>query len=164
MKTLASLLLISATFLGTNTYAQEPSSALEYRPVVSQISSVTRVQVVREIQAVEVGSLAGFNGIGQPVGDVAGDSITFEAIRVQAITVDVIGVTPFRDESRETALNTSDDVALDDSGEAADQIAAGEPADDAVIAEASAVDVIGIYPDGDQSYKSAFSVVHFPRG
>lgn len=31
-------------------------------------------------------------------------------------------------------------------------------------AEVTTVDVIGIYPSGDESYKSAFSAVNLPRG
>src|SRR3546814_11362258 len=90
MKTLASLLLISATFLGANAYAQVPPGTPEYRPLVGQISSVTRVQVVREIQAVKAGGQVSFKEFGQPVADVTGSSLAFEVIRVEAVTVDVL--------------------------------------------------------------------------
>lgn len=147
MKTLASLLLMSATFLGANAYAQEPPSVLEHRPAISGIAPAARLQVVREVRVVKTGRQISFNEIGQPVAGAAGDAVALEVIHLEAITVDVIGVYPPQNQLHNTTFRAAD-----------------EATDGPKVAEASAVNVIGIYPSGDESYKTAFSVVHAPRG
>lgn len=164
MKTLASLLVVTATFLGANAYAQEPPSVLEYRPIISQISSVTRVQIVREIQAVKASGQVSFNEFGQPIADVAGGTIALEVIRLETITVDVTDAYPSRDASHNIAFSGADRVMRSDAEEPATKTAVDEVTDETVVAEASGVDLIGLYSYGDQSYKTAFSVVHAPRG
>ena len=71
MKTLASLLLISATFAGTAAYAQEPSGELDYPPAISQTSSLTRAQVVAELQAAKAAGQVTFGEIDEPAVPVA---------------------------------------------------------------------------------------------
>ena len=55
MKTLASLLLISATFAGATAYAQD-----------SQAESLTRAQVVAELQAAKAAGLVSFGDLDYP--------------------------------------------------------------------------------------------------
>lgn len=108
MKTLALLVLISATIFGVTAYAHEPSGELDYPPAISHTGPVTRTQAISELQAAKT----------------AGQ------------------VTPGETEESATEMVTLEPIRI----------------------EARAVDVIGIYSSGDESYKSAFSVVGLPRG
>lgn len=58
------------------------------------------------------------------------------------------------------AAKAADQVTLGETEEPATEVVTLEP----IRTEATAVDVIGIYPSGDESYKSAFSAVGLPRG
>ena len=86
MKTLASLLLISATFAGTAAYAQEPSGELDYPPAISQTSSLTRAQVVAELQAARAAGQVTFGEIEQPAGPVAASTLTREQVLAELIS------------------------------------------------------------------------------
>lgn len=164
MKTLASLLLMTATFLSANAHAQEPPSVLKNQHVIGQISSVTHVQIFRGIQAVKTGGRVSFDELGQPIADVVGGTIALEVIRVEAVTVDLIDGYPPLNASRNTAFSEIDEVMRSETEEPATEIAADEVADEAIVAEASTVDLRGLYSSGEQSYKTAFSVVHASRG
>ncbi|MBO1110375.1 DUF4148 domain-containing protein [Bordetella petrii] len=84
MKTLASLLLISATFAGTAAYAQEPSGELDYPPAISQTSSLTRAQVVAELQAAKAAGQVTFGETEEPAIQAAASTVTREQVRAEA--------------------------------------------------------------------------------
>src|SRR3546814_2036909 len=76
MKTLASLLLISATFAGAAAYAQEPSGELDYPPVHDTASTVTRAQIQAELQAAKAAGLVTFGEIDEPATQVAASTVS----------------------------------------------------------------------------------------
>jgi len=95
MKTLASLLLISATLAGTAAYAQEPSGELDYPPPISQTSSLTREQVVAELQAARAAGQVTFGETEQPARQVAASSLTREQVRAEAVAAHANGTYAF---------------------------------------------------------------------
>jgi hypothetical protein len=84
MKTLASLLLISATFVGTTTYAHEASGELDYPPAISHTSSLTRAQVLADLQAAKAAGQVTFGEIDEPDTALAATSLTREQVRAEA--------------------------------------------------------------------------------
>ncbi|CAP44153.1 DUF4148 domain-containing protein [Bordetella petrii] len=84
MKTLASLLLISTSFAANAAYAQEPSGELDYPPAVTQTSSLTRAQVVAELQAAKAAGQVTFGELEQPAAPVASSTLTRAQVRAEA--------------------------------------------------------------------------------
>src|SRR3546814_4216338 len=104
MKTLASLLLISATVAGTAAYAQDNQTHsltraqvaaelqaakaagqvsfgdLDYPPVVNQASSLTRAQVVAELQAAKAAGQVVYGETEEAAIPVASSTLTREQI------------------------------------------------------------------------------------
>jgi hypothetical protein len=87
MKTLASLLLISATLAGTTAYAREASGELDYPPALSQTSSLTRAQVVAELRAAKAAGHVTFGEIEEPVIQTAASAVAREQVRAKASAV-----------------------------------------------------------------------------
>ena len=83
MKTLASLLLISASLAGTSAYAQEPSGELDYPPTITQTSTLTRAQVQAELQEARAAGLVAFGETEQPAAQVA-STLSREQVRAEA--------------------------------------------------------------------------------
>ncbi|OZI18333.1 hypothetical protein CAL18_13855 [Bordetella genomosp. 7] len=84
MKNLATLLLISASLAGTAAYAQEPSGELDYPPEVVQTSSLTRAEVVAELQAAKAAGLVTFGDIEEPAKQAAASTLTREQVQAEA--------------------------------------------------------------------------------
>ncbi|OZI21976.1 hypothetical protein CAL18_13850 [Bordetella genomosp. 7] len=84
MKNFASLLLISASLAGTAAYAQEPSGELDYPPEVVQTSSLTRAEVVAELQAAKAAGLVTFGDIEEPAKQAAASTLTREQVQAEA--------------------------------------------------------------------------------
>ncbi|WP_026638640.1 DUF4148 domain-containing protein [Bordetella petrii] len=84
MKNLATLLLISASLAGTAAYAQEPSGELDYPPEVVQTSSLTRAEVVAELQAAKAAGLVTFGDIEEPATQAAASTLTREQVQAEA--------------------------------------------------------------------------------
>ncbi|OZI73687.1 MULTISPECIES: DUF4148 domain-containing protein [Bordetella] len=84
MKTLASILLISAGLAGTTAYAQEPSGELDYPPAVAQTSSLTRAQVVAELQAARAAGQVTFGETEQAATPVASSTLTRAQVQAEA--------------------------------------------------------------------------------
>jgi hypothetical protein len=83
MKTLASLLLISAALAGASAYAQEPSGELDYPPAISQIVSLSHAQVMAELEAAKAAGQLIFGDIDEPVTELATSSLTREQVRAE---------------------------------------------------------------------------------
>ncbi|OZI18181.1 DUF4148 domain-containing protein [Bordetella genomosp. 7] len=84
MKNFASLLLISASLAGTAAYAQEPSGELDYPPEVVQTSSLSRAEVVAELQAAKAAGLVTFGDIEEPAKQAAASTLTREQVQAEA--------------------------------------------------------------------------------
>ncbi|CAM3948907.1 DUF4148 domain-containing protein [Bordetella tumulicola] len=85
MKTLASLVLISASLVGTAAYAQEPSGELDYPPEVVQTSSLTRAQVIAELQAAKAAGQVTFGDIDEPATQTASSTVTRAQVHAEAV-------------------------------------------------------------------------------
>lgn len=65
MKTLVSAVMLSMTMMGA-AYAGEPSGELDYPPINTAASSVTRAQVQAELQAAKAAGQVTFGELEQP--------------------------------------------------------------------------------------------------
>ena len=84
MKTVASFLLISAPFFGAIAYGQEPSGELDYPPTMTEISSLSRAQVIAELEAAKAIGQYIFGDSEEPSAPVADDSLSREQVRTEA--------------------------------------------------------------------------------
>ena len=84
MKNLASLLLISASLAGTAAYAQAPSGELDYPPEVVQTSSLTRAEVVAELQAAKAAGQVTFGETEEPARQASASVLTRDEVQAEA--------------------------------------------------------------------------------
>ena len=100
MKTLASLLLISATFAGANAFAAshtlEPNN-VPFQGVYGHVdaNAPTRAQIVAELQAAKAASQVAFGEIEEPAQVAATSDVTREAVRAEADTTREYGPAAF---------------------------------------------------------------------
>ena len=92
MKTLASLLLISATFAGANAFAASPNlepNNVPFQGVYGHVdaNAPTRAQIVAELQAAKAAGQVTFGEIEEPTQVAAASNVTREAVRAEAIAV-----------------------------------------------------------------------------
>src|SRR3546814_21069136 len=90
MKTLASLLLISATFAGTTAYAASPNlepNNVPFQGVYGQVdaNAPTRAQIVAELQAAKAAGQVTFGEIEEPATQVAASTATREQVHADAV-------------------------------------------------------------------------------
>lgn len=90
MKTLASLLLISATFAGTSAYAASPNSEpnnVPFQGVYGQAdaNAPTRAQIVAELQAAKAAGQVTFGEIDEPATQFAASTLTRGQVRAEAL-------------------------------------------------------------------------------
>ena len=83
MKTLVSAVMLSMTMIGA-AYAGEPSGELDYPPAITQTSSLTRAQVVAELQAAKAAGQVTFGELEEPVAHAAGLAPSRAAVRAEA--------------------------------------------------------------------------------
>lgn len=95
MKTIASVLLISASLAGTAAYAQEPSGELDYPPTITQTSQLTRAQVVAELQQARAAGLVTFGEIDEPATQVATSTVTRAQVHAEAVQANAQGPVAF---------------------------------------------------------------------
>ncbi|CAM4185651.1 DUF4148 domain-containing protein [Bordetella tumbae] len=95
MKTLASVLLISASLAGTAAYAAEPSGELDYPPTITQTSQLTRAQVVAELQQARAAGQVTFGDIDEPVTQVAASTVTRAQVHAEAVQANAHGPVAF---------------------------------------------------------------------
>jgi len=95
MKTIASVLLISASLAGTAAYAQEPSGELDYPPTITQTSQLTRAQVVAELQQARAAGLVTFGEIDEPATQVATSPVTRAQVHAEAVQANAQGPVAF---------------------------------------------------------------------
>lgn len=95
MKTLASVLLISASLAGTAAYAAEPSGELDYPPTVTQTSQLTRAQVIAELQQARAAGQVTFGDIDEPVTQVAASTVTRAQVHAEAVQANAHGPVAF---------------------------------------------------------------------
>ena len=89
MKTLASLLLISATFAGANAFAASPNvepNNVPFQGVYGQVDATapTRAQIVADLQAAQAAGQVTFGEIEEPA-QVAASDVSREAVRAEAV-------------------------------------------------------------------------------
>ena len=92
MKTLASLLLISATFAGANAFAASPNlepNNVPFQGVYGHVdaNAPTRAQIVAELQAAKAAGLVLQGDIEEPALPAADPALTFEQVHAEAIAV-----------------------------------------------------------------------------
>jgi hypothetical protein len=90
MKTLASLLLISATFAGTTAYAASPNlepNNVPFQGVYGHVdaNAPTRAQIIAELQAAKAAGQVTFGDIDEPVTQLAHSTVTREQVRAEAL-------------------------------------------------------------------------------
>jgi hypothetical protein len=91
MKTLASLLLVSATVAATAAYALGPSGELDYPPAISQITSLSRAQVMAEFEAAKAAGRLVFGEIDEPSIPIAESTLSREQVRAEAVAAHANG-------------------------------------------------------------------------
>jgi len=95
MKTIASVLLISASLAGTAAYAAEPSGELDYPPAITQTSQLTRAQVVAELQQARAAGQITFGENDEPVTQVADSNLTRAQVHAEAVQANAHGPVAF---------------------------------------------------------------------
>ncbi|CAM4267172.1 DUF4148 domain-containing protein [Bordetella muralis] len=95
MKTIASVLLISASLAGTAAYAAEPSGELDYPPTITQTSQLTRAQVVAELQQARAAGQITFGDIDEPVTQAAASTLTRAQVHAEAVQANAQGSAAF---------------------------------------------------------------------
>ncbi|OZI45224.1 DUF4148 domain-containing protein [Bordetella genomosp. 4] len=95
MKTIASVLLISASLAGTAAYAAEPSGELDYPPTITQTSQLTRAQVIAELQQARAAGQVTFGDIDEPVTQVAASTVTRAQVHAEAVQANAHGPVAF---------------------------------------------------------------------
>jgi len=95
MKTLASVLLISASLAGTAAYAAEPSGELDYPPTITQTSQLTRAQVIAELQQARAAGQVTFGDIDEPAPQVAASTVTRAQVHAEAVQANAHGPVAF---------------------------------------------------------------------
>ena len=95
MKTIASLLLISASLAGTAAYAVEPSGELDYPPTLTQTSHLTRAEVVAELQQARVAGQTTFGETEEPATPVAASTLTRAQVQAEAAAAKAHGPVAF---------------------------------------------------------------------
>ena len=90
MKTLASLLLISATFAGANAFAASPNvepNNVPFQGVYGQVDATapTRAQIVADLQAAQAAGQVTFGDIEEPALPAADPTLTFEQVHAEAV-------------------------------------------------------------------------------
>ncbi|CAM4267147.1 DUF4148 domain-containing protein [Bordetella muralis] len=95
MKTIASVLLISASLAGTAAYAAEPSGDLDYPPTITQTSQLSRAQVVAELQQARAAGQITFGDIDEPVTQVAASTVTRAQVHAEAVQANTHGPVAF---------------------------------------------------------------------
>ncbi|CAM3948884.1 DUF4148 domain-containing protein [Bordetella tumulicola] len=83
MKTFVSAVMLSMTMMGA-AYAGEPSGELDYPPVNTAASSVTRAQVQAELQAAKAAGQVTFGELEQPAAYAASPARTRAEVRAEA--------------------------------------------------------------------------------
>ncbi|AOB30255.1 hypothetical protein AKI39_05460 [Bordetella sp. H567] len=91
MKTLASLLLISATLAGTAAYAHEPSGELDYPPPISQTGSLTRDQAVAARRAAQAAGQVTFGEIEEAAPQGTASTLTRGQVHTDAVAAHANG-------------------------------------------------------------------------
>jgi len=95
MKTIASLLLISASLAGTAAYAAEPSGELDYPPTIVQTSQLSRAQVIAELQQARADGQVIFGDIDEPATQVADSTVTRAEVHAEAVQANAHGPVAF---------------------------------------------------------------------
>ena len=95
MKTIASVLLISASLVGTAAYAAEPSGELDYPPTITQTSHLTRAQVIAELQQARTAGQIAFGDIDEPATQVAASTVTRAQVQAEAVEANAHGPVAF---------------------------------------------------------------------
>lgn len=95
MKTIASLLLISASLVATAAYAAEPSGELDYPPTITQTSYLTRAQVIAELQHARTAGQIPFGDIDEPTTQVAASTVTRAQVQAEAVEANAHGPVAF---------------------------------------------------------------------
>ncbi|HYG45270.1 MAG TPA: DUF4148 domain-containing protein [Bordetella sp.] len=78
MKTLVSAVMLSMTMMGA-AYAGEPSGELDYPPVQTTASTVTRAQIQAELQAAKAAGQVTFGELEQPAAYAGAGSVPSRA-------------------------------------------------------------------------------------
>ena len=91
MKTVASFLLIAATFVVAIAYAEEPSGELDYPPAANDITSLSRAQVIAELEAAKAVGRLIFGEAEAPTFPAADSNPTREQARANAVTAHADG-------------------------------------------------------------------------